>query len=1037
MTPAAAGGRTSSRVRARRARVRRSILGAVAAALLLLLSAEPLHAFGKNKIVYQKFDWRTYKSPHFDVYYYPEEEAMLTQVVSYAESQYTRLSQILDHEIKFRINLIVYRTHAEFEQTNISLDFIPEYVAAFSEPLADRMVVPIDLPPDILYALFGHELTHVFQFSMLYQESVSRVFRSNAPGWIMEGMASYLGEDETNLDRMIIRDAVIYGLIPPIHRVRVTNFLTYRFGHAAFAFIEETYGREGLRTFIAEFRRSLLTNNIEKPIQDAFGIDADEFDRQFKKYLQKKYLPILLEKKEPQDYGKEIAKGKPSEDEVVNFSPALSPSGDLIAVMTTRWGDLDVAILNAKTGKVFRPLTKGFTNKYESIVYGAFQGKKDLTWSPDGDRVAFFVRRENERDLLIHSAVNGRMLRRIDIPGVDDELSPAWAPDENVIAFEGVKDGVSDIFTYNFKTRELKNLTQDDYFDSNPSWSPDGKQVLYNRRIGPYNKVFMVDASDPTRKVQLTFGDHDDLQPSFSRDAKSVFYTSDADGGIYNLHRLDLATGDITRLTSLSGGGFTPLELPDEAGQSSLAFSAFSQGRIRIYRMNPREPEQVTHAAQQGQEPAELQPFEPPLRLSLDEAAKKRYDSIHFHLENAPSVLVGVANDGTLLGNAQFLLSDLLGDRRMYFSFQSVSTFSNFYYQYENVRERLNWGAFLQDYRDYFLVQALASGAVARERQASSTTLAGADISYPFNRYYRVGLNAGYVKRNIVRPFLTPDGGIDFASFGEQFPFVGWSLDGDTTRYKEFGPYHGQRFQLGEQWAPTLQATGDTSLFATGSFVNNFLDYRLYRHATSRSLLALRVGSYVSNGDGFSLYSLGGLNYLRGYDFRELFGSRVAWANFEFRFPLVDELAFPIGVLRDIRGFFFFDLGSAWFGGDTFFHPQLGFNVNPSTNGVIDPGTIVCNAQTPSGQCLDPEIRKFQFYDKQNHKLGDGRAAYGVGFDVFLGPFQLFWTFARQLPNTVEVCETAGNPSGCTLTRIDDPFHRTGTISQFYIAIDY
>jgi hypothetical protein len=395
----------------------------LAAALLCAPSA--LFAFGKNKIIYKSFDWRIYTSPHFDVYYYPEEEPQLEQLVSYAESQYTRLSQILDHEIKFRINLIIYRTHMEFEQTNIALGFIPEYVAAFSEPIADRMVVPIDLPPDELYALMGHELTHVFQFSILFQESMSRAFRANTPGWVMEGMASYLAQDESSFDKMIIRDAVIYGLIPPIHRVQVTNFLTYRFGNAAFSFIEEKYGQEGLRTFIAEFRKSLLQNNIEKPIQDAFGIDGDEFDRQFKKYLQKKYLPILLEKKEPQDYGKEIARKKAGDEDVVNFSPALSPSGELLAVMTTRWGDLDVAILSAKDGKVFRPLTKGFTNKYESLVYGAFQGKKDLTWSPDGDRVAFFARRENERVLLIHDAVSGHLARIVSIPGIDDELSPA------------------------------------------------------------------------------------------------------------------------------------------------------------------------------------------------------------------------------------------------------------------------------------------------------------------------------------------------------------------------------------------------------------------------------------------------------------------------------------------------------------------------------------------------------------------------------------------------------------------------------------
>lgn len=1012
-------------------RLRVATLPLLAAALLLLLPAEA-RAFGKNKVVYEDFNWRIYTAPHFDVYYYPEEEAQLEQVVSFAESQYTRLSQILDHEIKFRINLIVYRTHAEFEQTNISLGFIPQYVAAFSEPLADRMVIPLDLPPDELYDLFGHELVHVFQFSLLYQESVSRAFRSNAPGWVMEGMASYLANDESSLDRMIIRDAVMYGLIPPIHRVQVTNFLTYRFGNAAFAFIEEKYGQEGLRTFIAEFRKSLLTNNIEKPIQDAFGIDGDEFDRQFKKYLQKRYLPILLEKKEPQDYGREIAKKNPKDADVVNFSPSLSPSGDLLAVLTTRWGDLDAAILSARDGKVWRPLTKGFTNKYDNLVYGAFQGKKDLTWSPDGLEVAFFARRENERVLLIHSAVNGNLKARISIPGIDDELSPSWSPDTNLIAFEGVKDGVTDIFTYNLKTKEVRNLTQDTFFDSNPAWSQDGKQVLYNRRIGPATKIFMVDSGDPTRKVQLTFGESDDIMPTFSRDGKTVYYTSDVDGGIYNLHALSLESGDITRMTSLAGGAFTPLELPDEGGRTSLAFAGYTEGRLRIYRMEPGEPEGVKRAAEQSQEPADLQPFEPPLRLTLDESAKKPYDKIHFHLENAPSVLVGVADDGTLLGNAQVLLSDLLGDNRMLFDFQSVSTFSNFYFQYSNLKRRMNWGAFVRDYRDYYLVSS-TFGDTARVQQTTSVTGAGVNISYPFSRYYRVGASTGYFFRTMDRPYFDGTQTV-FASLDENFPYVGWQLNGDTVRYKEFGPYHGQRFQLSQQWAPTMNSSGATDLFTTGTFLNTLLDYRLYRRVTDRSLFAIRVASYWSQGDGYSIYSFGGLNYLRGYDYREFYGSRVAYANIEFRFPLVDALVFPIGILRDLRGFAFFDVGTAWFQNDDFAHQDLGYYLTPAVNGQVQPQFIIVDED---GNAVR---RKFSFWDDENDELGDGRAAYGFGFNVFLGPFQLTWSYAHQLENTIEVCDISGDGTcelSTDLKRVEDPFHKDGSIGQFYIAIDY
>jgi hypothetical protein len=436
----------------------------------------------------------------------------------------------------------------------------------------------------------------------------------------------------------------------------------------------------------------------------------------------------------------------------------------------------------------------------------------------------------------------------------------------------------------------------------------------------------------------------------------------------------------------------------------------------------------VHKASEQGQEPADLNPFEPPLRLTLDEAAKRPYNKLRWHLENAPSVLVGVANDGTLLGNAQVLLSDLLGDNRMIFDFQSVSTFSNFFYQYLNVKNRTNWGLFARDYRDYYIAQSI-SGGIARTNQSYSTTAAGADVSWPFNRYYRISGLAGYTTRSYTRPFLQPDGSILYLDTKEQFPFVGWALDGDTVRWQEWGPYHGQRYQIAMQWTPAVQFSGDTGS-GSGSAINTQLDYRLYRRVTGRSLFAIRLADYNSNGDAYSIYSLGGLNYLRGYDFREFYGNRVAFANVEFRFPLVDAIAFPIGILRDIRGFAFLDVGAAWFQGDLFTHPQM----TPYLTVASAPLSFY--AQDANGNVIP---RTFEFWDSKNDKLGDGRAAYGFGFNVFLGPFQLTWVYAHQLDNTVEVCDT---PIGgvCTpqdIKRIDDPTHRSGSIGQFYIAIDY
>ena len=58
--------------------------------------------YGKNKVKWDKHRWQVYRSPHFEVYYYPEFEQELGRLVSYAESAYEKVSNDLKHEISFR-----------------------------------------------------------------------------------------------------------------------------------------------------------------------------------------------------------------------------------------------------------------------------------------------------------------------------------------------------------------------------------------------------------------------------------------------------------------------------------------------------------------------------------------------------------------------------------------------------------------------------------------------------------------------------------------------------------------------------------------------------------------------------------------------------------------------------------------------------------------------------------------------------------------------------------------------------------------------
>ena len=161
--------------------------------------------YGKNKVKYDNFAWRIYKSPHFEVFYYPEFEQHLGRLTSYLESSYLKISTALKHEMPQPIPVIFYKTHSEFEQTNLFPAFIPEGVAAFTEPVKNRMVLPIDEPPDQLQGLITHEMVHAFAFDLIPRGIGFGISQSPIPLWVDEGLADYLRGIWEPLDLMMVR----------------------------------------------------------------------------------------------------------------------------------------------------------------------------------------------------------------------------------------------------------------------------------------------------------------------------------------------------------------------------------------------------------------------------------------------------------------------------------------------------------------------------------------------------------------------------------------------------------------------------------------------------------------------------------------------------------------------------------------------------------------------------------------------------------------------------------------------------------------
>jgi WD40-like Beta Propeller Repeat len=981
--------------------------------LLLALAGAPSLAlaqtgyipyFGKNQIRYDNFQWHTYQTEHFEIYYYPEIEPHLERIAGYAESAYQHVSSELKHDLSMKLPLILFSTASEFWQQNVQPGAAQEGVGAFAEPGRYRIVMPIDEPPDLLYRLIVHELTHQFQFDII----PTGLIRRNMPLWVFEGMSDYMTGYWRPLDIMTVRDAAVSDIVPKMSEMQdyggfSNPRLIYNLGHAAFEFMESKWGKEGVRAYVFALRRSVIGGS-DDAYQEAFQVTPEEWDQQFDRYLKERFKPFR-DKERPADYGRDLApdprKGKFSN--VLSIEP--SPSGDLIAGMTGNGRDreYDIVLISAKDGAIIRNLTSGFDQhmgfEYLATPGGRWNSVPWMSWSPQGDRLAYFVRTEKDRSLIVQNVVSKKIEVRVNLTTIDAPESPDFSPDGKLIAFSGMRESEADIFTVNLETKEIVNLTKDKFAEYAPTWSPDGRSIVYLTRVSGNEKLFRMDANG-ANPVQLTFGTHDDGGAQFL-DANTLLFASTAvnpaepiepevakNGQIYNIWTLDLKTNELKQYTDALSGNVSPVVLKDTP-QNRVAFVTYFKGEYGLHVLERRE--EITKVATSDfGSPGPIVDFQAPLMHTLvpDNKKKKgKFDKLF--LEGRPPVALGVTSGGDVFGGTQVTFTDVLGDQQFNLFISSVSQYRTMNFTWVNMEKRLQWALsgyntsqFYYGQLEGVLYDPYLSQFIDRDLATATRTIQGgtAFAIYPFNRYRRVEVFGGFQRyQESYNDPLVQEAANDYQQqiYGRQLfnngnmaPF-GVAFVQETTIFREFGPLSGSTMRLSYEVAPKIAGMLSRQTFDG--------DARKYIRLGANGLLAVRARGFKSMGDNPDFTYFGGNSELRGYEYLQFTGQNAFFANAELRFPLIEAMATPIGILGGVRATLFAGLGGAYFDGvpfkfwrndTTLERPIVGYN-NLTQEVIYGPAIPI-----------------------DGLRLVDGRGSYGISLSTFALGFPLHFDWS-------------------------------------------
>jgi Tol biopolymer transport system component len=640
---------------------------------LLLFSTSCLYAqFGQNKVQYKEYDWYFIQTKHFDIYFSSESNDIAEFTAKIAEEALESIQDKLKFKINNRISLIVYNSHNDFQETNTTAGYLSQGIGGFTEPFKNRVVFPFEGSYRKFRHVIHHELVHAVIRDMLYGGTVQNIITKGItlqlPLWYHEGMAEYLSSIwETNSD-MFIRDAIINEYLPDIERLN---------GYFAIA---KKYGEEKVGEILSKIRG---LGSLEEGIKSSIGLNIEELNTRWKKDLKKQYWPEIATSEDPDEFAKRLTNNKKVRG-FYNTSPAISPQGDKIVFISDRDIYLDVYVMNIFDEEdVQKVISSGKETDFEelNVLYPT------LTWAPDNRRIALSGKSEGYDVINIIDIIEGD---NEELPfkfgGIE---SVSWSSDGDKLAFVASTASQSDIYTYQFSTGELENVTNDIFSDADPSWTPNGKNIIFASDRDSYIEkmhfnselsmkehdfshldLYNIDV-ETKEMVRLTnWKLSDEKSPVVSPNGKMILFVSDYNG-IDNIYRKRISLTEEDTVSSVLELAAYPLtnslnginQLSISSDGKKLVFTSLFNSGYNIFLLN---------------NPFEIEVLENPLEMTKYMA--ELYNSKEKQLISAESdlsVLGGKLNSQTQLTNIYVEETDTSETNTDIFTGQYVGEDSN------------------------------------------------------------------------------------------------------------------------------------------------------------------------------------------------------------------------------------------------------------------------------------------------------------------------------------------------------------------------
>jgi hypothetical protein len=419
--------------------------------------------FGRNRLQFKKFKWQYYQTKNFNVYFNQNGQELAKYVAQVAEKELPSIENEAEYSLQRRANIILYNHYADMQQSNIGLEQAWQTSSGITKLVNNKMMIYFDADHQNLRRQVRQGIAQIIIANDLFGEGLGEIAGNQAlldlPKWMTDGYIAYLGENwSTKLDDDL-KNEILSGKYKKFTQLAFDEPLLA--GHAFWYYIEERYKKENVRKLLY---LSKVYKNLNKACLAVCKKKLKDVLAEFMDWNSTKYDEDINARRS-------YPKGSSIESFDVNrrtdyYRFNVNPNKRNYSYVMTQYKKGIVRVIYYDDDKNITLLKYGIRS-YKNEVNPNYPM---MAWDPKGTRIAVLYAQEGRLKLFVYDIIT-RIKYRQDLTEQFDQVQDMkYMLDSKTLLLSAVRNGHTDIYTYDLDKEKAKAITNDVYDDLDASF---------------------------------------------------------------------------------------------------------------------------------------------------------------------------------------------------------------------------------------------------------------------------------------------------------------------------------------------------------------------------------------------------------------------------------------------------------------------------------------------------------------------------------------------------------------------------------------